>query len=277
MINIKNSLLWLVLLTYAILSSHVAYAEFDVFDATLYLGKPERWAVGIKPVSIVYRSEMWKGFDPESLPERMKVRDIAYKLKSNNTPIVIDIEHWLLIGNDEKRVRDNLAKYKTVVSWFREFAPQMKLGFYGRVPIGDYWRAIDGRRKGESQQWKAENTRVQSLADSVDALFPSLYTFYADRSGWVKYAKAQISEARRLAKGKPVYVFLWPQYHESNRILGSEYIAADYWKLQLETAKQHADGIVIWGGYKQKWDENAEWCVVTKQFLESLYSMEKSR
>jgi hypothetical protein len=59
--------------------------------------------------------------------------------------------------------------------------------------------------------------------------FSILYTFYADRQGWVAYAIAQISEARRKAKGKPVYAFIWPQYHESNQLLGGQFLDADYW------------------------------------------------
>lgn len=275
--TVKSYVVFLLLVIYGILNSKTAGAEFEVFDATLYLGKPKYLAPGIKPIRVVYRSEIWEQRDPGELPDPAMIKKIMERMSDKDVPIVIDIEHWPLTGKNDRGVQENLGKYKKIVSWFREFAPQAKIGFYGRVPIGDYWRAIDGRRKGEFEQWKAENTRAQSLADAVDALYPSLYTFYRDREGWVRYAKAQIAEARRLAKGKPVYVFLWPQYHESNRILGLKYIAPDYWKLQLETARQYADGVVIWGGYKQKWDWNAKWYVVTKQFLENLRATEKSR
>jgi hypothetical protein len=95
----------------------------------------------------------------------------------------------------------------------------------------------------------------------VDALFPSIYTFYTDRQGWVTYAIAQITEAKRKAKGKPVYAFLWPQYHESNLLLGLRPLDSDYWELQLNTVAQHADGVVIWGGWgangPELWNEEA--------------------
>ena len=57
-----------------------------------------------------------------------------------------------------------------------------------------------------------ENDQLRPLAGAVDILFPSLYTFYTDQGGWVRYAYAQIAEARRNANGKPVYVFYGQQY-----------------------------------------------------------------
>jgi hypothetical protein len=114
----------------------------------------------------------------------------------------------------------------------------------------------------------AENDQLRSLAGAVDVFFPSLYTFYPDQAGWKKYAIAQIEEARRYGGGKPIYVFLWPQYHESNRILGGSYLPADYWLLELETAREYADGIVLWSG-SSKWDEDAPWWKVTKEFVKN--------
>jgi hypothetical protein len=126
----------------------------------------------------------------------------------------------------------------------------------------------------EYQSWREENDQLRSLAGAVDVLFPSLYTMYPDQAGWRKYAIAQIEEARRYGNGKPVYVFLWPQYHESNLILGGRYLPADYWLFELMTAKEYADGIVIWGGWSSdnrpvEWDENAAWWKVTKEFMKN--------
>ena len=70
-----------------------------------------------------------------------------------------------------------------------------------------------------------------------------------------------------------VYVFLWPQYHDSNPSLKGAFLPADYWRLQLQMAKQYADGIVIWGGWGSngpiKWDENAVWWKVTKDLCKN--------
>jgi hypothetical protein len=164
----------------------------------------------------------------------------------------------------------------SVLRWFNDAVPEVLVGYYGLPPIRDYWRAIKDQNTPEYLSWQAENDRLRPLVDGVNALFPSLYTFYTDRDGWVKYAIASIREARRYPGNKPVYVFLWPQYHPSNLFSGLKYLPADYWKLELETARQYADGIVIWGGWeidknaKAQWDDNAPWWQVTKKFIEKL-------
>ena len=72
------------------------------------------------------------------------------------------------------------------------------------LPIRNYWAPVRGDSAAISD-WQAENRRLQRLADAVDIIFPSLYTFYDDPAGWVTYAVANIKEAR--SYGKPVYAF----------------------------------------------------------------------
>ena len=199
---------------------------------------------------------------------------VAREAQQKGHGVVLDIEHWPLKGSADA-VRDSLTKYMTVLDWFQAAAPGLSVGYYGAPPIRDYWRAIKDTSSQERQSWMAENDQLRSFAGAVDVLFPSLYTFYPDQAGWKKYAIAQIQEARRYGGGKPVYVFLWPQYHESNRILGGRYLPADYWLLELETAREYADGVVIWGGWGSdnrpaKWDDSAPWWKKTKEFMETL-------
>ena len=159
----------------------------------------------------------------------------------------------------------------SVLSWMKGEAPGVPFGVYGTVPVPDYWRAIRDPASEEFQSWQQDNDRLEGVSDRVDALFPSIYTFYTDKQGWVTYAIAQIAEAKRKAKGKPVYAFLWPQYHGSNRVLGLRPLDPDYWELQLNTVYQHADGVVIWGGWgdngPESWNEGALWWQVTKRFM----------
>ena len=84
---------------------------------------------------------------------------------------------------------------------------------------------------------------------------------------------AQIQEARRLSRGKPVYIFLWPQYHTSNQKLANTFLPGDYWRLELETAQKYADGAVIWCcSNSQSWEDNAAWWLATRSFLKDLES-----
>jgi hypothetical protein len=105
---------------------------------------------------------------------------------------------------------------------------------------------------------------MRSLADHCDVILPSLYTFYEDQNGWEINAVDQIREARQY--GKPVYVYLWPQFHDSSH-RAFQYIEKEYWRRQLELCRREADGVVIWGGNQQTWDENALWWQETLKFM----------
>jgi hypothetical protein len=255
---------------------------FLVFDGTLYADKPDLSLYGIEPITMTYVRQFGNGWhkDASRLPDKGTVQTLAREAQAKASPVVIDIEHWPLHG-DLNQIRDSLSKYMTVLQWYKEAAPGLSVGYYGTPPVRDYWRAITPPTSKERQSLSDENDRLQPLAGTVDILFPSLYTFYNDQGGWVRYAYGQIAEARRCANGKPVYVFLWPQYHNSNRNLARTYLPADYWRLELETAKQYADGIVLWGGWGDnnrpaKWEEEAIWWKVTKDFMRTVTKLDHS-
>lgn len=249
---------------------------FVVFDSTLYADKPDLTLYGIKPIAILYAGQFGHEWvkDVTKLPDKASVQRLAREAGAKSRSVVIDIEHWPVKG-DSDQVQESVSKYMTVLQWFKEAAPELLVGYYGVPPLRDYWRAIRPPTSKEWQSYSEDNDRLKPLARVVDLLFPSLYTFYTDQGGWVRYAYGQIAEARRCANGKPVYVFLWPQYHDSNRELKGTYLANDYWRLELETAKQYADGIILWGGWGNnnrpaKWDEDAGWWKVTKEFMKTI-------
>jgi hypothetical protein len=247
---------------------------FVVFDATLYKNKPSLGAYHVRPITVLYESRLFAANQsPAAMPPEAIVRSLAYELRGSPDPVVIDIERWPLKG-DGPTVQSTVGKFLSVLSWGKSEASSVPFGVYGTVPVPDYWRAIRNSESAEFRSWQQDNDRLEGISDRVDALFPSIYTFYPDRQGWVTYAIAQIAEARRKAKGKPVYAFLWPQYHESNLLLGLRPLDQDYWELQLNTVAQHADGAVIWGGWgangPEPWNEEAPWWQVTKRFMRRL-------
>jgi hypothetical protein len=168
----------------------------------------------------------------------------------------------------------SIAKYQALRTLIRQISPALQVGVYSGVPEREYWRAIADPTSTAYQQWQAENTSAIDVAQAMDALYPSLYTFYNDQPGWIKYATANISEARRLAPGKPVFPFLWPQYHDAS-LMPYQFIAEDYWTLQLNTCYQVADGVAIWGGLNSSgpipWDNAAAWWGATQNFLRSVH------
>lgn len=247
----------------AVETSHVG---FEIFDATLFKEKPDIQQYGIKPLEDI--SHFWeKGESQEELPSESRIKNIAVKRALGASHAFINIEHWPLKGEPDL-VYKNIVKYRNAIEWVKEAIPETQVGLYSMFPGRDYWRATKGIGTPEYKQWQKENNALSTLAhSSVDIIFPSLYTFYPDKSGWVEYAIANIKEARRYGTGKPIYVFLWPQYHNSNRLLRGQYIDKGFWKLQLLTAYKYADGIVIWGGWNEKWNDTAPWWKGTKEFM----------
>ena len=245
---------------------------FVVFDAMDYLHKPDSSVYGIRPISLVYPDRFgpdWYKQADGLLPNLEAVQAVAREARQKGHEVVLDIEHWPLTGSPDS-VRDNMTKYITVLEWFRAAALGVPIGYYGPPPIIDYGRALRLIPDPLYQSWMAENDQIRPLADAVDVFFPSIYTFSPDKAKWKKYAIAQIAEARRYGNGKPVYVFLWPQYHESATpaSLVHTYLPADYWLLQLQTARDYADGIVLWGNASE-WVNNAPWWNATIQFIKN--------
>ena len=182
---------------------------FVVFDGTGYSNKPDLSVYGIQPITLVgagtFGPDWYKQAD--LLPPSESVQTMAREAQQKGVPVVLDIEHWPLKGSPDV-VLASLQKYMTVLTWFQNAAPGLSVGYYGAPPIRDYWRAIKGPTNQDYQSWMGENDQLRSLAETAVVLYPSLYTFYPNRAGWKLYAMAQIEEARRYGKNKPVYVFL---------------------------------------------------------------------
>jgi Hyaluronidase len=243
-------------------------AKFVVFDSTVYKGKPDLESFGLRPISVVGASSMWtKSSDTNNVPDPAIVRTLALQANQSTGIAAIDIEQWALDG-DPATVAKSIEKYMKTLQMFQQYAPSLQVGYYGVAPIRDYWDSIGALTSPGYWAWQQANDHVSSIAHQANALFPSVYTFYADQDGWQKYAIAQISEARRIGPGKPIYVFLCPQYVDGD--LSGDYLPASYWRMELETAKKYADGLVIWDGWNQAWDNNAPWWLETQQFLREI-------
>ncbi len=234
---------------------------FRMFEAMLYRDRPTSQQMGFERVRVIYAVELWQPGQSRDEPIEAQVRAVARKIPKGSF-VSVDIEHWDVAG---ERASENIRKLIQVITWLRQENPTLVLGYYGLLPIREYWKAIRGPGHASYRQWIENNKRLEELAEHVDALFPSLYTFYPDQDGWERYAIANLKQARRF--NKPVYPFVWPQYHPSNKKLKHQYVSGAYWARQLRVCRRHADGLVIWGGWKQAWNDQAPWWQETVRFL----------
>ena len=253
-----------------------AKAYFPVFDALLFTNKPAPMALGMTATRLAYQNDLWpNGTNRSVVPSSAAIQEFLQKTAGMGDMLILDIEaDWPLYGVSQPIELASITRYQTVGNLVHNIAPAMNTGIYATVPHRDYARAISGPASTGYKQWQAENTGGAPAAQTMNTLYPSIYTFYKDQAGWVKYATANISEAKRLANGKPVIPFLWPQYHNSTP-LAYQFIDPDYWKLQLETCYQLADGVVLWGGQSLTggsiaWNSKALWWIVTQNFLNSI-------
>ena len=242
----------------------VLEAPFPVFDALLYRGKPTTVQLGLQPISVINAHAFWGPNQDRDEPIERQVRAAARWFPKDRI-ICLDVEHWSAKG---PQVDQSIRKLKSILMWVRDERPDLVLGYYGVMPLRDYWRATREPADEQFKQWVAENRRLEELAQHVDVIFPSLYTFYVDEDGWQAYALANLKQARRY--GKPVYAFLCPQFHDSNVKLKGQHLSGEYWAKQLRVCRMHADGVVIWGGWLQWWDDQAPWWWRTVRFLHEI-------
>jgi hypothetical protein len=268
---------------------------FQIFESLLHDNLPDLSSVGLIRNDVV--QGFWTGRGPAdyTLPPEATVTSVV-SAASGSGPFWMDIEHWPNTPTDvadalanhgvTTTVAESIQKYQTMLQWFRAAKPGVDVGLYGTVPTGSWYGAIkDASVGGQTgyDAWRAINTALTDLALDVDILHPSLYTPFDEEDNWEEYAAAHISECRRLAPGKPVVPFIWPQYHESNQTLGYDLIDGVFWRKQLDKVYELADGVILWGGFEYinevytplAWDANAEWWVATLEWLDAIKDIDQ--
>ena len=235
---------------------------FVVFDALLFRNRPDLQARGMRRLEVVYPSDVWPSGASRATPGENAVRALARRVHQQGRLVCVDIEHWSLFkGNSELR-HENLRKFQNVADWMHAAEPGIRMGFFGQVPQQVFKPIVDNNEQ-ELAIWRRRNEKLDALARHVDVLFPSLYTMTPNRERWRRFAEVKLKAARRY--NKQVYPFLFPRFFNSGKP-----IPGDYWRQQLETCYEHADGLVIWGGYRKQWNPDAEWWQHTKAFLRQL-------
>lgn len=269
-------------------SIDVRTAGFRVFDELLYTGKPPPDRLHLEGIEVAYTHELFPGKVAAAEPHEPSVRAVARRAWQRRQILVLDVEHWPLDVRiaSEAEVDASIEKHRRMIRWAHDERPDLKVGIYSFLPLRDYQAPVLYLRAMENEKdpvwqkhlpahmrrfeaWQKANDRLRPLAEEVDFVCPSLYTFHDDPDGWRKYAEANLREARRY--GKPVYPFLWPQFHQGengeNEFQG-KHLSKEFWRAQLDIVRKNADGVVLWGGYQHRWDPQAPWWKATREFLE---------
>lgn len=150
------------------------------------------------------------------------------------------------------------------------------VGVYGMLPVGfDVYNAVIVGDKTKIAKIEADNDYIAAtgLLAAVDALHPVLYCISSDQPAWVKFAKFQFAQCRRIMRKfkrpLPIVPFICPTYHPSadGGRLGFKPIGIPYWRFILKTLKAaKIDGPVLWQGH----DEINTWSTIEPYTQEAI-------
>jgi len=227
-------------------------AKFQVYDNMFYSGKPNTGPFGLIPSNIAYEADIWPNGATASsetvLPSRSSF-DALMATKAKAGPLVLDVE---LLGLNSAQNEQVLA---TLADWVHQDWPGKVVGYYGTNTL-----------TGVSPQ---NLVYAQELATHVDVMFPPMYTFNTDESAWATLAATEAAEARSIAPGKPVYFYIWPQYHQGTP-MADQYLTPAYWTFELQTSQGIADGVVLWSSSSEAWNDSDGWWEATQAFMATL-------
>ncbi len=238
---------------------------FLVFDGLLNPDKPNLAQYGM--IEFRGTGNVWRPGVSIDTVDEPGIESVVRFMATLGPGYYLDIENWPVVRVPEAEVQANVGKLVQVAQIARRTAPERDFGFYGLLPHAVYWEVLLNDQAALAD-WRRSNELSRPMADHVDFVLPSIYTFYEDREGWKRAALVTLEAARQF--GKPVYAFIWWEYHEGNPKLAGQPLPRDYWRMQLEFVREHADGVVIWGGYQKAWDPNAPWWLETQDFLQTL-------
>jgi hypothetical protein len=155
------------------------------------------------------------------------------------------------------------------------FASQ-KFGFY-QLPIDSYWAFNGDTAKMAGVTATAERFASQGFAVSgVDFIALSHYSYYdlsvtANLNGWTNHITGAVALARSKFPGIPIYVFLWPRYHDSAPAPFSR-LPTTIWRHQLDTAHDLTDGVILWdssfGSWSSTWNSSDAWWLETIDWMQ---------
>ncbi|WP_027133816.1 hypothetical protein [Geminicoccus roseus] len=166
---------------------------------------------------------------------------------------------------------------------------QAKFGVYGEAPLKDFFSYQTDYFGNPGDPMYGEfiqapslaapvNRQISRLALASDALFPPYYVFWYDDMGttaaqrrqltvqsWTSMAQQSLKVAQQW--NKPVYPFIWMQFHNKINVpdYASTFLHPGFFRYQLDTLKKlGADGVVIWGTLGETngravFDKNADW------------------
>lgn len=265
----KNKLLfiaWLMLIT---VSAGAQSTPFKLFHQVRYSNTPATLSPYLLPLKISNESVL---LNPDSTPNQIAIQNFALTCPAG-VNVCLDLETWPYFPNS--KLTTTINRFLTTISYFKAVNTVSPLGFYGVPPRQAYeWSTIDPVNNPSGYAtWKRISDSLARFAVNVDVFQPSFYAYDADTTSWRKMVDTTIAATKRYSTTKPIYAWIWPQYHQSTRPNQLQFIDTAIWRYQLQTLYDRTNGVIIWTSNKDAsnntiyWDPNMLWWQVTKSFM----------
>lgn len=247
--------------------SQAQIKPFAIAQNFYYKGGTNALEYGVPYNPIVYEMSLLPNQESAEPTSSEKLKELLDSIKPGPFPVVLDIERWPVDVPDAKKRQEHIENLTNVIQHLRKVRPDMKFGYYGEVPVRVYWRNTEPVSANQRDGWRQRNEQaLRGLIPQVDAIFPSLYNLDDDARRWEFNARNILGEARKY--GKPMYCYLSPQFHPSNKALAGKYVSRELWRVALDTCYELANGIVIWSyAPKTEWDPQFPWWQETLAFM----------
>lgn len=263
-IKSKDDKMSLSIIASCLLFFGTAMANFPVFDCTAYTNATIGY--GTSNINWIPNYVCSPIVDGGKLPTKAQWQSIVLEWNVHpGFPLVLDCENLYL---DSSSTADaHLATMKTLQTWAAGVVPSGQIiGWYGLVQNTD-----------SSLQ---DHYRDLIANHSSHAFFPSAYTYVGkDLAAWNATLNSAISNANAIESSLPLWVFVWPQYHDSP----NTFYSVDGWTARLNLLRDKAavDGVVIWGGKNHAVCDSScqmsagslPWLKATRTYLTALYGL----
>lgn len=244
---------------------------FKIFNQIRYNKTPDLSGYGFIPISVPPQLLMIDTVAPYAtlFPEVVKYA----KANVSADYICLDIEKWSYAASQISTTRKKLI---AVLDTTRVYNTHSLLGYYNVPNKPAYqWSSIAPAGSSAYTNWQALNDSLSQLYRDVDFIAPSFYAYDNDTASWRLFVQANVSEIKRKLNGitRPVYGFIWPQYHNSTTSFNLQFIDTVRWKFQLETLYRLTDGVIIWTSNKDSagntlyFSTSMPWWIATLNFM----------
>lgn len=211
-----------------------------IYDALLHTGKPD---LGFEVMPLWYEN------NPMPADESHAKTVLDLESKSMYSPAL---------------VQENGYFYVQKLFEYRKANPLV-----GSVALYGHIQTDNGGNVLTQQEAIDIDLEKEALASMVDFIAPPLYARDDDAIKWIANTREYIARCKTL--GKPVIPFLWYKYPQGYSAIESErYIPKEFMRIMLETLENlEVDGVILWGGWQEPWDDNAEWWLETQDYISS--------